>query len=188
MTGVDAHEWSLERYRGYLRFLARLHLGSMLQAKLDPSDMVQETLLKAHQHREQFRGQTEGEWRAFLRRILANVLADIVRHYSRDKRDMAQEHAIQEALADSSLRIEDWLGANSPSQQVEREQLLIHLADALAQLPPDEKTALELRYFQSPPWPLADIAAHLGRPSAKAVGGLLSRGLQRLRNQLRAFE
>lgn len=184
---ADSPDWSLERYREYLRLLARLRLGSWLQAKMDPSDLVQETLLKAHQNREQFRGQTEAEWQAFLRRILANTLADAARRYSRDKRDLALERSLEASLDESSARLEAWLAADPPSadSQMSRADLLVRLADALAQLSSDERAALEMRYLQEPRLSLTDIARRLDRPSAKAVAGLLARGLEKLRGVLR---
>ena len=46
----------LEHFREYLRMLARLHLDRRIQRKVDPSDVVQETLIKAHQAIGDFRG------------------------------------------------------------------------------------------------------------------------------------
>jgi hypothetical protein len=61
--------------------LARVQLDARLQAKLDPSDLVQQTLLKAHEKREQFRGSTEAEFTAWLRQILANQMAEAARRF-----------------------------------------------------------------------------------------------------------
>ncbi len=137
-------------------------------------------MLKAHQHRDQFRGQSEAQWRAYLRSILANTVADAIR-------DLPEEKVIQNALDQSSARLDAWLAAEqpSPSQKVQQEERLLQLSDALSRLSEDERTALELRYFQESPWSLADIAKQMNRPSAKAVAGLLSRGLEKPRGLLR---
>src|SRR5262245_65674717 len=69
----------LDAYRNYLRLLARTGIDRSLQGKADPSDLVQEALLKACRGFAEFRGTTEGELVTWLRQILARCLADLVR-------------------------------------------------------------------------------------------------------------
>jgi RNA polymerase sigma-70 factor (ECF subfamily) len=168
-----------------LLMLARLRLNTWLQGKLSASDVVQETLLRAEQRKDQFRGDGTA-LAAYLRKILANTLADKMRDFARGKRDIALERSLHDALERSSIHLEKWLAAeqSSPSEKAERNELLLRLAGALAELPEDERVALEMHYLQVPAVPLAEIATHLDRPSVKAVAGLLARGLERLRKRL----
>jgi RNA polymerase sigma-70 factor, ECF subfamily len=174
---------SLERFRDYLRLLARLQLDGRLQGKLDPSDLVQQTLLKAYQGLPHFRGQSAGEQAAWLRQILANTLANAIRDLARAKRDAALERSLEAGLADSSARLEAWLVADqsSPSQRAERNEQLLALSGALAALPDAQREVLVLRHCQG--LSLAEISAHLGRSRA-SVASLLRRGLKELREHL----
>ncbi|HEY3963479.1 MAG TPA: sigma-70 family RNA polymerase sigma factor [Planctomycetaceae bacterium] len=174
---------SIVRYRGYLLTLARLELGTPIQAKFDPSDLVQETLLEAHRRRGQFRGESSGELAAWLRQILARRLIDELRRLGRAKRDVRNEQTLSAALEQSSLRLGGVLVSreSSPSQQAQQHERAVQVAEALSQLPQAQREALVLQQWRG--WSLAQIAEHLGRPPA-AVAGLLKRGLRKLRDIL----
>jgi RNA polymerase sigma-70 factor (ECF subfamily) len=171
---------ALDRFRAYLRLLARLHLDPRLRGKLDPSDVVQQSLLQAHQALAQFRGRSDAELAAWLRQILARNLAQAVRAFARVRRDVARERSLEAALADSSARLDAWLAAeqSSPSQQAQRNEETLRLAEALEQLPEAQREALVLQHWQG--WSLAQIGTQLDRTPA-AVAGLIKRGLKQLR-------
>ncbi|HVS37156.1 MAG TPA: sigma-70 family RNA polymerase sigma factor [Gemmataceae bacterium] len=171
----------VEDYRDYLHLLARLQLDPRLRGKLDPSDVVQQTLVKAHQNRGQFRGRTEAEQAGWLRRILANTLIDAARKY---QRELDGQRPLEQAVDASSARIEAWLAAeqSSPSDRASRQEDLIRLARALAQLPEDQRGVVEMHHLRGAP--VVEIAESLGRTEA-AVAGLLRRGLKKLRTLLR---
>jgi RNA polymerase sigma-70 factor (ECF subfamily) len=176
----DEKTWGLERFRDYLRLLARLQVDARLQAKLDASDVVQQALLQAHEHRDQFHGRTDAELAAWLRTILANTLAAASRRFATDARDLRRERSLQDSLAESSARVESWLAAeqSSPSERVMRVEALVLLAGALARLPDDQRQVIELHHLKG--HPIAEVAAAMKR-TQRAIIGLLFRGQKKLR-------
>src|SRR4051812_21221438 len=84
----------LGRFRGYLRLLARVQLDPRLRAKIDPSDVVQQTLLEAYEKRGQFRGNSQAELAGWLRQMLAHNLADALRAFGQQKRDLGREQSL----------------------------------------------------------------------------------------------
>ena len=177
-------ERPLEPYGDYLRLLARLQLSPRLHAKLDASDIVQQTLLHAHANRSQFRGRTEAEWLAWLRAILANALAAAGRRFAAEARDLDREHSLEARLEQSASRLEGLLAADqsSPSERAVRGEELLRLAHAMACQPPDQQRVVELHHLKG--LPVAEVAGRMGR-TRPAVVGLLFRGLKRLRELLR---
>ncbi len=174
-----------ERYRAYLITLARIALRDYrrLQHKIDASDLVQEVLLKAHTAFPQFKGRTEEEFFAWLQKILARKLADAARHFGRKKRDANLERTFLETIKDSSDRLKRLPPADqtSPSQKVWRHERALALADALAKLPDDQGTAVELHHLMG--CSVSEVAAQMNRSKA-SVAGLLRRGLAGLREHL----
>ncbi len=173
----------LEKFRDYLALLARAQLRPLLRAKVESSDVVQQTLLEAHRHADQFRGTTSGEQAAWLRQILARQLANLARDHQRERRDVRKECSLEQAVEQSSARLEAWLASeqSSPSERAERNEQLLALASALASLPEAQREAIEMRYLQN--LSLNEIAAQMER-SPGAVAGLLHRGLDALREHL----
>jgi RNA polymerase sigma-70 factor (ECF subfamily) len=178
---------ALERFRDYLRLLARLQLDPRLQAKVDPSDVVQQTLLEAYEKRDQFAGATPAELAGWLRQMLAHNLGDALRAFGQQKRDVARECSLEQALHASSVRLENWLADDQPSpgEQAQRQERALRLSSALGGLPEAQCEAIVLQYWHG--LTLAQIGQHQGRTPA-AVAGLLKRGLKQLRAMLREGE
>ena len=183
MPSHEARGRPLEDYRDYLRMLARSQIDPRLRGKLDPSDVVQEVLLKAHQAQDRFQWQGMAQEAAWLRKILANTLAEAVRRFKTEGRDVDQECSLEAALEESSARLEKWLAGNSPAPEAkaQREEELLRLANALAQLPEDQRTAVEVRHLQGRS--LEEAAQEMER-SKDAVAKLVFRGVEKLRKLL----
>jgi RNA polymerase sigma-70 factor (ECF subfamily) len=179
-TDAPATPADLERFRPYLRLIARLHLPAALKGKLDPSDVVQDTLVKALRHLDQYRGQSEEELAGWLRQTLANSLANAARDWARGKRDAGREVPLERAIHDSSARLEAVLAADqtSPSLAAARHEDLLRLAAALEALPDAQREAVTLYHLLLVP--LDRIADQMDRTPA-AVAGLIKRGLKEVR-------
>lgn len=178
---------SLERYRPYLRLLARQAIGQRFQGKIEPSDVVQESLAGACEDWELLRTFTEPELMAGLRKRLQNDVKDAVDYWTRGKRDVGVEQHTEPSVDESHAQLVEKVAAEqtSPSEKVMREELLVQFAAALDQLTEGQRTAIELRHIKG--WSLRVISSHMGRTDS-AVAGLLRDGKRKLRLLLRESE
>jgi RNA polymerase sigma-70 factor (ECF subfamily) len=173
----------LELYRNYLRLVARSMIGVALRVKLDPSDLVQETFLKAHRDFPAFAGQGEHELVGWLRKILARCVADQVKHHRRQGRDHQRQESLELLLERSDQTLQHALASRgaSPSERSSRREQAVLLADAVSQLPPDYREVFILRTLDHVSF--EEIAARIGR-SKGAVRMLWTRALERLSRML----
>jgi RNA polymerase sigma-70 factor (ECF subfamily) len=170
----------LGSYRNYLRLLARTGIDASLQGKADPSDLVQDALLKAALRFGQFRGATDAELAGWLRQVMARCLADFVRRYRTEGRRAGREQSLDRLLDRSSQAMERVLATDksSPSESAQRRDLGVVLSDALAELSEEHRDVIVLHHLEGLGW--GEVARRMGR-TAGAVRMLWTRALKQLR-------
>jgi RNA polymerase sigma-70 factor (ECF subfamily) len=177
-------EWSLDRYRPLLRLQARqLLLDPRFKRLWDSSDLVQDAYCRAIEKFDQFRGTTDGELVGWLQRILANTAKDKITAGRRQKRDVGLSRSLEQAVEDSSVRLDVFLAAeqSSPSGRAERAEALVRLAAAMELLSEEQRDVIIYHHLHETA--VAQIAEHMGK-TEKAVAMLLYRGMARLRKLL----
>lgn len=174
---------NLEQCRPYLRLLAATGLNRQLQAKLDPSDIVQQTLLQAHRAKDSFRGTSKPEFFAWLKQILTRNLIKAARDLGREKRDIKREQSLESTLQHSWLKVDHVLAQSgiSVGDRMQKEEEQLEMCNAVAKLPSAQRLAVELHHFLG--WPISKVAEEMEKTPV-AVSGLLKRGLKTLRAQL----
>jgi RNA polymerase sigma-70 factor (ECF subfamily) len=180
----SARERLFASCRSYVHLIARAQVGTSLQAKVDASDVVQQTLLEAHLALAQFHGSTEEEWLAWLRKILSRNTADFVRQYrGTQKRELRREISMDRPLANDSgsARWEPAGPQESPSVLAMQKERELQLADAVSRLAADYQEVIVLRNLER--LPFDEVARRMGR-SRPAVQMLWMRAIQKLQAEL----
>ena len=173
----------LDNYRPYLRVLAQNQLDSALNARVDPSDVVQQTCLEIHRDFQAFNGSLEGELLAWVKSILSNNVANTFRrHVYVKKRSIDNERSLDDTADGGQPRRHAVATTRStPSVLAIRKEDNKALQNALDQLPEEQVEAVRLRHLEG--WSLQQLAEHFDR-SEGAVAGLLKRGMQKLRQYM----
>jgi RNA polymerase sigma-70 factor (ECF subfamily) len=181
-------------YRNYLRMIVRTGLGPKLRERVELSDVVQEALVEVVRQFPQFTGQNEAALVGWLRRLVGQKLADLGRYHSRAKRSAGGSALPLDAPweprtpADSNAgggRLLDMLALSqtSPSEAASRRELIVLLADALADLVEPEAEVLWL--YHADGLSFEAIGERMGL-SRKSIRGIWARGLKNLKRSLDA--
>lgn len=155
-TFVERHQFAVVQFAH--RYLPRADLDAA-------EDLAQDAFLSAWQAAPTF------EPRAAVRTWLFRIVANACLNYRRSRRIRRTT-----TLPDDAAAV-----AATPSAAFEADESARRLRDAVAELPPTQRTAVLLRYFQDAP--CAEIAAILGL-SVSAVESLLFRARRTLQRTL----
>jgi RNA polymerase sigma-70 factor (ECF subfamily) len=175
----------LQRHRGRLRHMVSLRLDPRLAARVDPSDVVQETLAEADRRLDGYLRERPLPFYAWLRQLAWDRLVEQYRRHVRaGRRSVRREEAEAPGLSDASaLELAERLlaQAESPSAALQRQELADRVRAALDRLPEADREVLVLRYLEQ--LPAREVAGVLGTSEAAAKKRVL-RALQRLRDLL----
>ena len=163
--------------------MVELRLDRALLRRVDPSDIVQETLVEAHRR---FAGYLESPGLPFhlwLRRIALDRLLDAHRRHRRSrKRSLDREEPLRvPAFSDrSSLDLAAELSAPGPTPAAEamQKELERRFEEVLGRLSPEDREVILLRHFEG--FSNQDAARELGL-TPPAAGMRYLRALRRLR-------
>jgi len=143
-----AFERLFTMHEPYLQQLVELRLDPRLRARLDPADIVQETHLEAFRRLGAYLEKRPMPFRLWLRQIACDRAAKARRHHlGTARRSLAREAALPEQ---SSLEFAQQLLARSasPSQQLDRRELVRRLHAALASLQETDREVILMRHFE----------------------------------------
>lgn len=165
----------------YLLAVANRELCAALRSRLDPVDVVQDTLMKAWQHFPDFRGETEADWLGWLRQILRHNLAnERRRHVCTAMRSTRREVPLAEA---DLARLPEQAGClpASPSRQEQMREQREALANAMRRLPEHYRQVLHLHTQEELTFAQVGEQLHC---SAEAVRKLWGRAAEQLGRRL----
>jgi len=181
----QARVWLFQRCRGYLQMVARSQVETWIAAKVDASDLVQQTMLEAYRDFERFEGDSEKAWLGWLRRILKHNMVDFVRRYkTSQRRGKHREVPFADPADSQAFGAPDPVAADlTPSQEFVRLDDRLRVSEAIEQLSDDYREVIVLRNLQR--LSFNEVAERMER-SRPAVQMLWMRALAQLQKILEA--
>ena len=147
-----AAERLFDLHRGRLRAMIALRLDRRLSARMDPSDVLQETMIQAHQKLPEYLRTQPIPFYPWLRRIAWENIVQLHRqHLLAQARAVTREERLDVALPDqSAVQLAERLIAkgSSANQRLIEKELKDRVQAALAQLDPRDREVLVLRFLE----------------------------------------
>jgi RNA polymerase sigma-70 factor (ECF subfamily) len=154
------------RHRPYLRRLIEVRLEPQLHPRVDASDVVQEAQLEAARRLESYLQEPALPFRLWLRQLACERLL-MQRRYHRGAARRSRDREVPLPDHSSLLLARRLLAAGStPSQRLDREELVRRVRQAVAQLPTLDREILVMRTFEELSY--QEVAYLLGVDAAAA--------------------
>jgi RNA polymerase sigma-70 factor (ECF subfamily) len=179
-----AREQLLQRHRRRLGRMVAVRFDPRVTARVDPSDVVQETLAEAAANLDRYLRERPLPFYPWLRQLAQRRLIELYRRHVQARRRSVTREVGPPGLPDhSALALVDRLFArtSSPSAGLRRQERRDRVRAALAALPEPDREVLVLRILEA--LPTRETAAILGI-SEVAVRSRQVRALDRLKGLL----
>lgn len=147
----QARQSLLIRYQGRLRDMIRIRMDRRLLGRLDPSDVVQEVLVEAHQKLDAYLRDRPLPFYLWLREMAWQRLIKVYEHHQAQKRSVRREQQGVFDLPDDSataLAARLVVPGPSPTGEAMREEQQQRVHEALQRLRPNDREVLVLRYLE----------------------------------------
>jgi RNA polymerase sigma-70 factor, ECF subfamily len=181
---VAARGQLLEGYRDYLRRMVAARLDRRLAARVDPSDVVQETLAAAASRLDEYLRDRPLPLGGWLRQLAGERIVDVHRrHVLADRRSVSRESRVPDLPDQSALDLGHRLlaGDTSPSNRLMHRERIDRILAELASLSPRDREVLVMKYLEQ--LSTTEVAEALGI-SERAVKARHVRALMRLRGRM----
>jgi RNA polymerase sigma-70 factor (ECF subfamily) len=143
-----AFEALFARHRDFLRLVVQLRMDARVRARVDPSDVVQETQFDAFRRLRDFLDRRPMPFRLWLRKTAQERLLKVQRrHLETGRRDATREVPLPEQ---SSLLLAGRVmtSGSTPSQRLDRSETARRVREAVASLPEADREVLLMRNFE----------------------------------------
>jgi RNA polymerase sigma-70 factor (ECF subfamily) len=144
----QAFEQLFARYRPYLRRFIELRLDAKLRARVDASDVVQETQLEVFRRLTDFLERQPMSFHLWLRKTAHERLLKVRRcHVETAQRAVGREVPLPDHS--SLLLVQQLLAPGStPSERLDKREIACRVRQAVAQLPETDREVILMRNFE----------------------------------------
>ena len=162
--------------------MVAVRMDARLNARIDPSDVIQDTFAIAHRRIDRFLEEQPIGFYPWLRQIAIEKLIDLHRQHTGARCRSIQREASLQLPNDSAIMLAGIAtGEPSPSQHLVRKELVQRVSCALRRLPSTAQEALLLRFVEQLS---TKEAADISGISVSAFRGRQFRALAQLRSLL----